>query len=236
MTPDKMIVARELQEPILDHYVTEKFLINQMEWLDSSGEIVGSVNIYWLSLSRVMELALLCAGNYADLGFAREVGDLLANPRHSEIHIDGLWEPVRVKRHVRMTEQFAEYVPAYKDVREWFRDHTHLVHVTGPLIPTLYDRLKGEDVLSQPYLSSICLRIQKISEALTFVMQGQIMDPNYPFCGVYPDEKEWVEANLCRFDRKIFDQLGNDIDELKKDKNYNSSFLKNRDNVLQSSS
>lgn len=61
---------------------------------------------------------------------------------------------------------------------------------------------------------------------MTFVMQGQRMDPNYPLSGVIPEEKEFVEANLCRYNRKIFHQIGMDIVKLHKDENYCSSFLK----------
>lgn len=223
---DLMLLNRDLHEQVFDHYLKEEFLVNQMERLESSGNFDGSVEIYWLSMSRVMELALLCAGNYADFGLIRETGDLIVNPRHTEVHIDGTWEPVRVKRYNRMTEQFTDYAPAGTNVGEWLRDNTHLVHVKGPLIPYLYDMLKGADTLSESYLSSVYLRMQNIAETVTFVMQGQMMDPNYPLSGVILEEKEFVEANLCRYNRKKFHQIGMDIGELLKDENYCSSFLK----------
>lgn len=223
---DLMLLTRDLHEQVFDHYLKEEFLVNQMERLESSVNFDGSVEIYWLSMSRVMELALLCAGNYADFGLIRETGDLIVNPRYTEVHINGTWEPVRVKRYKRMTEQFTDYAPAGTNVGEWLRDNTHLVHVKGPLIPYLYDMLKGADTLSESYLSFVYLRMQKIAETVTFVMQGQMMDPNYPLSGVILEEKEFVEANLCRYDRKKFHQIGMDIDELLKDENYCSSFLK----------
>lgn len=221
-----MLLSRFLHEQVFDHNLKEDFLDSQMEQLQSSAELDGSVEIYWLSMSRVMELALLCAGNYADFGQIREAGDLTVNPRHTEVHIDGIWEPVRVKRYERMTEQFTDYAPAGADVREWLRDNTRLVHVKGPLIPDLYDMLKKADTLSESYLSSVYLRMQKISQTMTFIMQGQMMDPNYPVSGVLPEEKEFVEANLCRYNRKQFHQIGMDIGGLLKDENYCSSFLK----------
>jgi len=221
-----MLLTRDLHEQVFDHYLEEEFLVNQMERLQSSGGLDESVEIYWLSMSRIMELALLCAGNYADFGQIRDAADLIINPRHTEVHIDGIWEPVRVKRHERMTEQFTDYAPAGTNVGELLRDTTHLVYVKGPLIPELYDMLKGADILSESYLSSVYLRMQKISETMTFVMQGQMMDPNYPLSGVIPEEKEFVEANLCRYNRKKFDQIGMDIGALLKDENYCSSFLK----------
>jgi len=221
-----MLATGYRHQQVFDHYLEEEFLVNQMEQLESSGELVESVQIYWLSMSRVMELALLCAGNYADSGQIREAGDLMVNPRHTEVHIDGTWEPVRVKRYERMTEQFTDYAPAGTNVGEWLRDHTHLVHVKGPLIPDLYDMLKGADTLSDSYISSVYSRMQKISHTMTFIMQGQIMDPNYPLSGVIPEEKEFVEANLCRYNRKKFHQIGLDIDWLLNDEYYCSSFLK----------
>jgi hypothetical protein len=223
---DLMLLTKDLNEQVFDHYLKEEFLVNQMERLESSGEFDGSVEIYWLSMSGVMELALLCAGNYADFGQIRETGDLIVNPRHTEVHIDGTWEPVRVKRYERITEQFTDYAPAGTNVREWLRDNTHLVHVKGPLIPYLYDMLKGANMLSESYLSSVYLRMQKISETITFVMQGQMMDPHYPLSGVIPEEKEFVEANLCRYNRNKLHQIVMDISELLKDENYCSSFLK----------
>lgn len=223
---DSIFFTMDLQEQIFDHYLNEKIIVNQMERLESPMKFDGSVEIYWLSMSRIMELALLCAGNYADFGLICEAGDLMVNPRHTEVHINGAWEPVKVKRHERMTEQFKDYAPAGTSVREWLRDNTHLVHVKGPLIPDLYDMMKGAGMLSESYLSSVYLRMQKISETMTFVMQGQMMDPNYPLSGVHPEEKEFVEGNLCRYNSRKFHQIGLDIDELLKDENYCSSFLK----------
>ena len=223
---DLMLLTRDLHDQVFDHYLKEDFLVTQMEHLESSGEFDGSAEIYWLSMSRVMELSLLCAGNYADFGQIRETGDLIVNPRHTEVHIDGNWEPVKVKRYERMTEQFTDYAPAGTNVGEWLRDNTHLVHVKGPLIPYLYDMLKGADILSESYLLSVYVRMQKIAETIAFVMQGQRIDPNYPLSGVITEEKEFVEANLCRYNRKKFHQIGIDIGELLKDENYCSSFLK----------
>ena len=223
---DIMNLHFDYKKQSFDHCLEEKYLVNQLERLESSREHDGFDEIYWLSMARIMELALLCAGNYADFGQIREAGDLLVNPRHTDIHIDGIWEPVRVQRHGRISEQFKDYTPAGINVREWLRDTTHLVHVKGPLIPDLYTMLKNADTLSDSYLSSVCVRIQKISETMTFVMQGQIMDANYPLSGVLPEEKEFVEDNLCRYDRQNFHQMGIDIDELLKDQKYQSCFLK----------
>lgn len=223
-----MNLTRDLPEQFFDHHLTEEFLVTQTEQLVSPGDTDGSVDIYWLSMARVMELALLCAGNYADFGLIREAADLMVNPRHTEVWIDGAWEPVRVKRYERMTEQFAGYAPEGSNVGNWLRDTTHLVHVKGPLIPDLYEMLQGADMLSESYLASVYLRMQKISETMSFVMQGQMIDPNYPLSGVIPEEIAFVEKNLCRYSKDLFHQIGVDIGELSKDEHYCSSFIKRK--------
>lgn len=221
-----MLLTWASHEQILDHRLEEGFLIGQMEQLESSEKDKGSIELYWLYMSRVMELALLCAGNYADFGQIREAGSLLVNPRHTEIHINGQWEPVKVNRYGMITEQFADYAPEGTDVYEWLRDNTHLVQIKGPLLPELLDMMKKSGILSEPYLSSIDLRMRKISETMTFVMQGQRMDQNYPLSGVHPEEKAFVEMNLCRFDRKIFQEIGQDIAELLENAHYSSYYLR----------
>lgn len=220
-----MLLTSTLPDQLFDHYIEEEFLVNQVEQLESSEILDRSIEIYWLSMARVMELALLCAGNYADFGQIREAGALLVNPRHTEIHINGLWEPIIVKRYKRITEQFADYAPAGIHVTKWLRDNTHLVHVKGPLLPDLHNKLKESNVLSKSYLSSVSRRMQKISETMTFVMIGQLTDPNFPFSGVHPEEKEFVEANLCRYNKKQYHQIGADIAEMVENVNYCSPFV-----------
>jgi len=221
-----MLLTWGSNEQILDHCLEEDFLVGQMEQLESSGKHKGSVELYWLYMSRVMELALLCAGNYADFGHILEAGALLVNPRHTEIHINGQWEPVKVKRYESMSEQFADYAPEGTEVHEWLRDNTHLVHVKGPLIPELFGMMKESGVLSESYLSSVEQRMQKITETMTFVTQGQMMDKNYPLTGVHPGDKVFVELNLCRYDREIFQEIGTDIAEMLVDVNYSSRFIR----------
>lgn len=52
---DLMLLTRDLHEQVFDHYLKEEFLVNQMERLESSGELDGSVEIYGSSGKRVPE-------------------------------------------------------------------------------------------------------------------------------------------------------------------------------------
>lgn len=223
MTDNTMLLSREPREQIFDHFLEEEFLIDQLESLGVCG---GCSTLYWLSMARIMELALLCAGNYADFGRIREAADLIVNPRHTELHINGIWEPVRVKRYESMTEQFAEYAPAGSNVGAWLRDNTHLVRVQGPLIPDLYDMLLQSDMFSASYLASLMERIEKVSETMTFVMQGQVVNPDYPLSGVHPEEIDFVELHLCRYNRDMLKLIDEDVRQMHHDKTYRSRVLK----------
>jgi hypothetical protein len=68
--------------------------------------------------------------------------------------------------------------------------------------------------------------MQKISQTKTLIMQGQIMDQNYPLSVVIQEEKEFVKENLCRYNIKKCHHIGMDIGELLNDENFCSSFLK----------
>jgi hypothetical protein len=77
-------------------------------------EMLGQLNgyrgaeddLYWLTLARINELVLVCAGNYANNCEFRLVGDLLLNPRCILVHVRGSLQPVRKIRHMALTEHF----------------------------------------------------------------------------------------------------------------------------------
>jgi len=74
--------------------LNEKFIESKIDELD---EIQDSGFIYQLTQARITELALICAGNYADNFELTAAGDLLANPRCIRVHINGVKTPVNKK-------------------------------------------------------------------------------------------------------------------------------------------
>ena len=93
-----------LDAAILPYEVNEGQIENWMNTLEASSAKDGP--IYWLLWIRLMEAALLCAGNYVDNCEFSAAGDLLVNPRSIRIYIDGVREPVNKKRHLALTDQF----------------------------------------------------------------------------------------------------------------------------------
>lgn len=146
--------------------LNEKFIESKIDELD---EIQNSGFIYQLTQARITELALICAGNYADNFEFRAAGDLLANPRCIRIHIDGVKEPVYKKRHLALTDQFSEVAQTQTGIIRWLGKNTHPEITREPLLPDLYERLKSAGLISANYLDSVYQRMNKIADVIGFL-------------------------------------------------------------------
>ena len=94
--------------------------LRELEWIGRDRD-----HIYWLTLARLNELVLLCAGNYADSGEITAVGDLLVNPRLIVIHIKKRSQPVVKERHTALTQQFAHVAENRFGVIQWLKKKHH---------------------------------------------------------------------------------------------------------------
>jgi len=63
--------------------------------------------VYWLMMSRLFELATICAGHYADNCEFFAARALLVNPRKVLIHRKGCPTPLIKQRHGRLSEQLS---------------------------------------------------------------------------------------------------------------------------------
>ena len=137
----------------------ETLLEKRLNELEGVGSVWGAA--YGLTLARITELALLCAGNYADHCETQGVGDLLFNPRCIWLHIRGIPEPVVKKRHMGLTEQFADVAATKEGIVAWLRNETKIEVKEKALLPHLYDRLRDSEIISRKYLDSVNERMKK---------------------------------------------------------------------------
>ena len=183
---------------------------------------------YGLSLARINELALLCAGNYADHGEVQGVGDFLFNPRRILVHIRGMPIPVVKERHMALTEQFADVASSRGGVVEWLRGQTVLEIERQPLLPHLYDRLRDSRAVSRDYLDSVNDRMTKIADLTAMVASGHFakgLDMHQWLQYAAGPDRKFLESKLCRFDAKVFFELGKDVGQLLQLKNLQPGFL-----------
>ena len=112
--------------------ITSGWLVNERaieSWLEQLQTTVSANDpCYWLLMARLTELAIVCAGRYADACEFAAAGDLLVNPREIRVHVSGRRPTAVVKqRRGALTAQFAGTQEVRESLIRWFRLRTTLI-------------------------------------------------------------------------------------------------------------
>jgi hypothetical protein len=207
--------------------LNESLLETRLRDLDDMGPV--DERIYWLTLARLTELTLYCAGNYADGLHFREAGDLLLNPRLVLVTAATDGRVYAKERHQRMSEQFRSLIGAGKDPVLWLKKEMTPRIRKEALLPELLGRMKHDSCLSEAYVSSVEERMKKIAGTIDFVSAWHVRDSvefHQRLEKVGLSERKAIESQLCRFDKKTFEELGHDLYEIANDEHYLSRFLR----------
>jgi hypothetical protein len=164
---------------------------------------------YWLLMARLAELALLCAGHYADCGEIGAAGDLLVNPRRIEIHVRGIDCPIVKDRHRRLSEQLNPGGLSLAAFSDWFRRNAISRIVEPALLPDFVDRLKGSGWLAETFLNVLQDRMSQVTDAMRFGAAGSAPQPTWQ----------------CRFNDATYRLLGRHIARTCREPAYRSVFL-----------
>jgi len=187
--------------------------------------------IYWLTYARLFELALLCAGNYADHFEFAAAGDLLVNPRFILIHFKSGCNPVKKDRHRKLTEQFRYVAGKREAVVTWLKQETAPEIVEKPLLVHMHEEMARSGYVSKEYIDLGERRMERIADAMGFLASWHLAENSVFYLRVQcasPSEQTFIESNLCRFDREIFFELGDDIRRLAIDPCRKSRFVRLR--------
>jgi hypothetical protein len=206
--------------------LNERVLEDMLGQLDGHREVGG--DFYWLTLARINELALLCAGNYADNCEFRLVGDLLLNPRRVLIYMRGSLQPVTKIRHKSLTEQFRYVAESRLGVVQWLKNETLQEIKEEALLPHLYEVLENSGRLQIHYLDAVYERKTRIAALSGFLASSGFKDGTDFHQWMHhasPADRSLVESMLCRFDYGIFFALGEEIRLIAEDPTRTSSFL-----------
>jgi hypothetical protein len=203
---------RALEREARPARLNEAFLEARVEALEGAGCAPGA--IHGMTLARLIELTLLCAGGYADHGFLTGVGDLLFNPRLVLVHIRGREHPVRKERHTPLTAQFARTAKTRVGVVSWLRANTFLETVKKPLLPHLVEQFERNDPHPATYLDSVQERTARIVRLTSWLSAAGVPhrhELHLRAAALSEADREALEGRLCRFDRSRFDALGREI-------------------------
>jgi len=215
--------------------LNEAFLEAKVNKLENIGPTVSY--LYWLSLARVNELALLCAGNYADNFEFSAAGDLLVNPRKVLVHIRNHRSPIVKERHVKLSEQFQDVTDNHDDLIDWMKNETTLEMKEKPLLPFLFETLRGGGFMSRNYLKSSLEKMNKIANAIGFFGCSNFTESHEFYIRLQntpESEKDFIKSKFCRFNMDTFDELGKDFHRFVHDATHESRFLSPERNITTS--
>ena len=169
---------------------------------------------YWLTMARINELVLLCAGNYANNGEFSLMSDLLLNPRLTLIHIRGQNRPVVKKRHTLLTDQFRHMAESKTDIIQWLKEETIVEIKVKALLPHLLQGLEHSGVIQKEYLESVKTRTKQIADWVEFLHDRGLMDNVSMYnwlSSAGPSDRKMFVSHRLRLDLEPFWELGRQI-------------------------
>lgn len=137
-----------------------------MTRLEDSGP--SDQSSYWLVLARIFELALFCAGRYADNGELSAAGDLLVNPRKVLIRQKGHPHKLVKQRHGRISDQLNKGGRCEKHLFLLLKHEVAFEIAQPAILPHLFERMQGSRKIASWYLQHASERMKKIAEAIGF--------------------------------------------------------------------
>jgi hypothetical protein len=213
LSPAIRRLNRNLDDLARPQAVNESALAGCLMELEGIGP-AGRGPAFWLSAARLTELALWCAGAYADNFEFEAAGDLLVNPRRILIH-DRLrqWTVIK-QRHARLSDQLSRDGIGGRGPGGWMPAPEDLETAEPPLLPYLEARLTRSGALRSWYLEHIRARMREIADAAAFLAAwslSSIEDLHTRLRHASPARRAFIESHLCRFDLRLFDMLGREL-------------------------
>ena len=201
--------------------VAAPYVVNESQiedWLDELKTQNDRSNpIYWLLLVRLNELALLCAGNYADNCEFSAAGDLLVNPRKIIVHFNDSKKSVIKKRHGNLSEQFRRQGESRKCVLKRLSDNATIEINRPAILPHLYKVMQISEQVPGYYLDLATRRMKRIAETIAFLTSWQIYDAEELYrriSGSTPEKRAFIESHLCRFKNDLFFAIGDRVRQI----------------------
>lgn len=184
--------------------------------------------IYGLTLTRINELALICAGNYADSCEYTAVGDLMVNPAQVLVHLRGKTHPVLKDRHEKLTTQFKDAAKEEPSLIQWFIKNTIVEIRKKPILMQLHAMLIESEIISKYYIASADRRMKQIADTMGCLSAWKVAsveDFHQKLKTAGPSERAFIQKALCRFDMGLFDEMEKDIFGFLRDDHYRSRFI-----------
>jgi hypothetical protein len=221
-----LMLNEELDNIRLLHETNEASIERFLKILEDSD--ASDPYCYWLVMARIFELALFCAGNYADNCEFSAAGDLLVNPRKILIHRRGYPNSLVKQRHGRISDQLNKG-GRYRNNFVRLLKHEVSVEIAKPaILPYLFERIKHGQRIAAWYLHTAEDRMKKIADTIGFLSAWSVTrveDLHRRMQTASPKTRRFILAHLCRFDANYFQRLGREIKRLFENASVDCEFL-----------
>ena len=210
-----LLLNAELDHLKQPHVVVERSLERFLEILEDS--CASDQPLYWLVMIRIFELALFCAGNYADNGEFSAAGDLLVNPRKVLIHRKGHPHSLVKQRHGRISDQLNKDGRCQKDVFSLLKNEVAVEIAKPAILPHLLKQMQNSRTLASGYLHHCAERMKKIADVIGFLSAWAVSgfeDLHHRMREASPETRRFVGDHLCGFDMRYFERIGREIQKL----------------------
>ena len=193
----------EINEPSIEKYLVA---------LEDSG--ASDHSCYWLLMARIFELALFCAGHYADNCELAAVGDLLVNPRKILIHRKGCPDSLIKPRHGRISEQLRKNGSSRKHLMLLLKHEVTVEIAKPPILPYLFEQMETSRKIASWYLDTAQERVKKIADTIGFLSAWSVSkfeDLHQQMQSASPETCRFIGEHLCQFDTRYFERIGREI-------------------------
>lgn len=220
-----------LQEEAVDTQITKPFV---EQWMARLWTIASPrPQCFWLFLSRINELALLCASRYVDCCDFAAADEFLVEPGSVILRVES-GKPKFGNCNIRRAALSPYCAVSLREERRSKQGGKQVMteKEPAPLLPRLYHLLKGSGYMTEGYLSSVSRRTEKISgvaRMLSDLGMRNTEDISLKLSIMDLDQRRNFRSRLCLFDRKTFNELGRALHLFmqsgKVDENYVGKYL-----------
>jgi len=221
-----LLLNEELENLRLPHEISEPALEGLLTILEGSG--TSGKPFYWLMMARIFELALFCAGHYADNCEFSAAGDLLVNPRKVLIHRKGYPHALVKQRHARISGRLHKGGICRKQVLLLLKHEVTVEVATPAILPYLFEQLQLSRKIAAWYLTDAQERMKKVAATIGFLSAWPATgfeDFHRRLQMASPKTYRFVSDHLCRFDTRYFKRLGMEIQKIIENSNDTCEFL-----------
>jgi hypothetical protein len=223
-----VILNKTLDNLNVPYDVNEQTIENFLQDLEAFGTTDRPE--YWLAMSRLLELTLICAGHYADNCEFSAAGDLLVNPRKVLIHRKGYPHPLTKQRHGRLTDQLNQEEKYRELVLFQVKNEIRIEIAKPAILPYLLERLEQSCQIASWYLHDSQERMKKIADTIGFLSAWSLSRfevLHHRMQKMSTKTRRFIADHQCNFDTSYFVRLGREIPKIIANSKEYSEFFSN---------